>query len=320
VDALQRLVAQTRHAVKARLTRRRFLGTTLAAVASAPFVARGATSGGFEIGLAADAQYADVDPKGTRFYRKSIDRLTEAIEHCNARDLAFCAHLGDVIDRDWKSFEEIMRPFARSRHRWHQLLGNHDFEVLDTEKPRVPGRMGMAWRHGVIDHGEFRFAILDTNDVSTYAHAAGTPGRADGEAQLARVKEAKLPQAQPWNGGIGVKQLAWFESACQEARRAGRKVIVLAHQPAVPGEQHSIWNAPEVLAAIDRHSNVVAWVNGHNHAGGFTERNGVPYVTLRGMVETPNTSAFATARVLDDRLIITGHGREPSRELVFRKA
>ena len=118
-------------AMKTTITRRRFIGTAVSAAASIPMVARGAADAGFEIGLVADAQYADIDAKGTRFYRQSIARLGEAIEHFNARDLAFGVHLGDLIDREWKSFDEISQPLARSRHRWHQLLGNHDFEVLD---------------------------------------------------------------------------------------------------------------------------------------------------------------------------------------------
>jgi hypothetical protein len=39
---------------------------------------------------------------------------------------------------------------------------------------------------------------------------------------------------------------------------------------------------------------------------------------MHGMVETATTTAFATAKILPDRLVLTGHGREPSRELVFR--
>jgi hypothetical protein len=39
---------------------------------------------------------------------------------------------------------------------------------------------------------------------------------------------------------------------------------------------------------------------------------------MHGMVETAETTAFATARVLADRIVLTGHGREPSRELKFR--
>jgi manganese-dependent ADP-ribose/CDP-alcohol diphosphatase len=300
------------------MNRRHFINRTAAAIVAAPFVARGATTNGFEIGLVADAQYADVDPKGTRFYRASLGRLAEAVEHFNARELAFCVHLGDLIDREWRSFDEITRPLTQTRQRWHHLLGNHDFEVLDEHKPDVPGRLGMAQRYGGFEHGGFRFLVLDTNDVSTYAHAAGTPERVEAEQELARVTVAKLVQAKPWNGAIGARQLAWFDRECATARAAKQKIIVLAHHPVYPANQHNLWNAAEVLALLDRHSQIVAWINGHNHAGNFGERNGVPFLTVHGMVETPNTTAFATAKILDDRIVLTGHGREPSREMKFR--
>ena len=301
------------------LTRRNFIRTAIAGAAVTPLLVRGAAvERGFEIGLVAAAQYADVEAKGTRFYRESISKLGAAVEHFNGRDLAFCVHLGDLIDREWKSFDEITKPLVSSRQRWHQLLGNHDFDVLDEHKASVPKRMGMAWRYGSFDHGAFRFVVLDTNDVSTYAHASGTPRHAAAAKELARIEAAKLPQAKPWNGGLGAEQLTWFDRTCTEARGAARKVIVLAHHPVFPDNQHNLWNATEVLAAVDRHTHVVAWINGHNHAGAFGERNGVPYVTMRGMVETRDTTAFATARVLADRIVLSGHGREPSRELKFR--
>lgn len=302
-------------------TRRAFLKTATLATAGIPFVSRGAAaaSAGFEIGLVADAQYADIDAKGTRFYRASVARLGAAVEHFNGRDLAFCAHLGDLIDREWRSFDEIMRPLAGSRHRFHHLLGNHDFDVLDELKPKVPGRLELPHRYYTFDHGGFCFVVLDTNDVSTYAHRPGSAEHATATQQLDRLKAAQAKQAQSWNGGIGPAQLAWMNRTCSAARVAGRKVIFLAHHPVSPASGHVVWNDSEVLALIDRHRNVVAWLNGHNHAGAFGERHGVPYVTLRGMVETADTTAFATARVLADRMIINGHGREPSRELVFRK-
>ena len=298
-------------------TRRRFLQTTLAA-AAAPWVVRGATTAGFEIGLVADAQYADVEPKGTRFYRESIGKLGVAVEEFNRRELAFCVHLGDFIDRNWTSFDAISRSLAPSRHRWHQLLGNHDFDVLDQEKANVPKRLGMAWRYGSFQHAGFEFVILDTNDVSTYAHPVGAPESEAAKRELARIEAANVRQAKPWNGGLGSAQMQWLERTLTEARSAGRKVIIFAHHPVFPADQHNLWNSDEVLALIDRRPGVVAWINGHNHAGAFGERNGVPFVTMRGMVETRDTSAFATARILSDRIVLNGHGREPSRELRFR--
>lgn len=300
------------------MNRRHFIKASATAVVAAPFIARGAAAHGFEIGLVADAQYADVEPKGTRFYRAAVGRLGEAVEHFNGRELAFCAHLGDLIDREWKSFDEITKPLAGSRRRWHQLLGNHDFEVIDAHKAAVPKRLGMAWRYGAFEHDGIRFLVLDTNDVSTYAHAAGTPEHAEAEVELARVTAAKLPQGKPWNGALGARQLAWFDRECASARTARQKVIVLAHHPVYPDNPHNVWNSAEVLAVIDRHPHVVAWINGHNHAGSFGERNGVPFLTLRGMVETADTTAFATAKILSDRIILNGHGREISREMKFR--
>lgn len=304
--------------MKPRISRRTFIGATVGAVAGAPLILRGATKQGFEIGLVADAQYADVDAKGTRFYRKSVARLGEAVDHFNGRDLAFCVHLGDLIDRDWKSFDEISRPLGSSRHRWHQLLGNHDFEVIDERKTAVPGRLGMAWRHGAFSHHGFRFVVLDTNDVSTYAHAVGTRERSEAETELVRLQMAKVRQAKPWNGAMGVKQLTWLEQTLASARAAAEKVVIFAHHPVYPDNEHNLWNSAAVLALIERQPHVVAWINGHNHAGAFGEKSGVPFVTMKGMVETADTTAFATARILDDRLLLTGHGREPSRELKFR--
>ncbi len=301
-----------------RLTRRHFLRTATAALGAAPFIARGATAAGFEIGLVADSQYADIEPRGSRFYREGLPRLAEAMEAFNRRDLACCLHLGDLIEKDWPSFDAILAPLARSRHRWHHLLGNHDFDVPDALKPQVPARMGLTARYYAFDHGAFRFVALDSNDVSTYAHPAGTPDQAAGARELAQVQAAGLAQAKPWNGGVGAAQLAWLERTCTEARNEGRKVILCAHHPVAPDDSHLIWNAADVLALIARHRNVVAWFNGHNHAGAFEVRDGVPFVTLRGMVETATTTAYATARILADRIVLTGHGREPSRELVFR--
>jgi 3',5'-cyclic AMP phosphodiesterase CpdA len=209
-------------------------------------------------------------------------------------------------------------PLARSRLRWHQVLGNHDFDVQDGRKAQVPEKLGMPARYRDFEYGGFRFVILDTNDVSTYAYAAGTPERAEAERELARLQAANVRQAKPWNGGIGAKQLAWFEGICRDAAARGEKVIVLAHHPVYPDNEHNVWNADAVLAAVDRQPNVVAWLNGHNHKGGYGVRNGVGYLTLHGMVETADTNAFATVRVYPDRLVVTGHGREPERELRLR--
>ena len=67
--------------------------------------------------------------------------------------------------------------------------------------------------------------------------------------------------------------------------------------------------------AARRHRCVAAYFNGHNHAGGFAERKGIPYLTFRSMLHQPEITAFAVVDVHPGRIVITGHGREESRVL-----
>jgi hypothetical protein len=62
---------------------------------------------------------------------------------------------------------------------------------------------------------------------------------------------------------------------------------------------------------------VAAYISGHNHAGHYGELDGVHYLTVPGMVDTPEQSAFAVARVYENRIEIDGEGRVEDRTLRF---
>ena len=298
-------------------SRRRFLARSTAALAVGTR-GLGAVAAPVRLGLVADAQYADVPAQGLRHYRRSLARLEAAVADFAELPLAGCVHLGDLIDRDWSSFAPMLATLGRSRHRWHHVLGNHDFDVREEEKAKVPALLGLPVRRGSFDLPGWRCLLLDTNDVSRYAHPAGSPAREAAELELTRLVAARVRQAKPWNGGVGPAQLRWFEAECAAARREGRRVLVFSHHPVWPVGDHCVWNAAEVLAAVDRQPNVAAWLNGHHHAGALGERHGVPYVTLRGMVETADTTAYSVASLHADRLILEGRGREPAQELALR--
>jgi hypothetical protein len=63
---------------------------------------------------------------------------------------------------------------------------------------------------------------------------------------------------------------------------------------------------------------VAAYVNGHNHAGNYGQRDGIHYLTLKGMVDTEQTS-YAVIEIYADRLVVKGFGREKERELPLPK-
>ena len=62
---------------------------------------------------------------------------------------------------------------------------------------------------------------------------------------------------------------------------------------------------------------VVAWFNGHNHAGNYAKRNGIHFVTIQGMVDTPDSNAYGVLDIYPGLLKIRGSGRVPDRVLEF---
>ena len=132
---------------------------------------------------------------------------------------------------------------------------------------------------------------------------------------MAATPLPKLPKGTPtWNGALGQAQLAWLEKNLNEAKRAGEKVILFCHFPVFPKDVHNLWNAKHVLSVLTRHPHVVAYMNGHNHAGGYGKLSGQHYVTFKGMVNTHET-AYSVVHVHRDRLEIKGEGRQQDKTL-----
>jgi manganese-dependent ADP-ribose/CDP-alcohol diphosphatase len=300
------------------ISRRTFLAGGAAAL---PVFIRAAEKPSLHLGLIADPQYADIPPIATRHYRESIKKLTEAVAHFNAQELDFCVNVGDTIDKEWKSFDEILKPLEKLRHKFYHLLGNHDFDLPDGLKAKAPKRLGMEQRYYSVTQNGFCLVMLDTNDVSVYAQAAAAKETTEAMRVLNAFARSGVAHAQPWNGAVGLAQMKWFEDTCKKAAEAKQKVIAFAHHPIYPfPHNHNAWNSDALLQLISRNRNVVAWINGHNHQGNFAVVDDVPFFTLKGMVETPDTNAYATARILPDRIVISGKGREPDNEVRFRNA
>lgn len=81
-----------------------------------------------------------------------------------------------------------------------------------------------------------------------------------------------------------------------------------------------VWNFDQLLTIIRSHSSVVCYMSGHDHEGGYhlDQETGVHHVTLEGVIETPpDSNAFGTVAVYDDRMVLKGNGRIPDRVLLF---
>jgi predicted phosphodiesterase len=273
----------------------------------------------FRFGVIADPQYADLEPNLTldRYPANSLVKLRAAIEEFNRHDLAFVVTLGDIIDREWKSFDAILPVYEALRHPKYFLLGNHDFAVAPVHLGTVPARVGMPSPYYDFSLSGYRFIALDGNEVSVFAPPEGDPRRQEAKDRMKALENAGASNGQRWNGSIGDVQYDWFAAKLREAKAVGEKVIVMNHYPIFPDNSHNALDSGRMLALLAEQDHVVAYLNGHNHAGNFGVSGDVYFINFKGMVDTGDTSAYAIVSVHADRLEITGFGREESRVLAL---
>ena len=269
------------------------------------------------IGLMADAQYADKDTAGSRYFRRSIMKLGAAVAWFNRSAPDMVVHLGDLIDEGWENFDAPLAQLGQLAMPCHHVPGNHDFAVGEKRLPEVPARLSCAERWRELIHRDWSLLFLDSNMLSTFAWPEGSDERKAAVVFLADLKATGASQARPYNGGLGPEQRAWLEKKLAEIARAGRKCLIFCHQPVYPVGSHGLLDAGPVSAILARHSGTVAaWINGHNHDGGYEREHGIHFLTLHGMVETEYENAHALLTIEPERLVIQGAGREPDRELL----
>lgn len=313
------------------VTRRTFLAagpatavlTSFAGAAMAETQQGNGGIGPFRFGVVADPQFAPVVPnlKSNRYYGNSLWKLSEAVAEFNKHDdLAFVVTLGDIIDRHWESYAHILPVYDTLRHRKVFLLGNHDFEVAGDYLRSVVRTAGMPAAYYDFAVNGVRFVVLDGNDLSTFAPPADDPRRALAEERLGALTAAGAENAQTWNGSFTEDQFAWLDGRMRAARDAGERVIALCHWPVYPANQHNLWDSERVVDLLSGYPNFIAWFNGHNHAGNYGEVAGKHFLNFKGMVDTPDNTAYAIVSVHPDRIEIEGFGREESRTLSLTSA
>jgi hypothetical protein len=190
------------------------------------------------------------------------------------------------------------------------VLGNHD---LDIERKQLLGRLGMknAWYE--FECRGWRFLVLDGMD---YSIKGGWPETSEnyrrGRELLEKLRAAGAREAQDWNGAIGEAQRQWLDRALADATGRKQRAIVFCHFPVLPEacrSEHLLWNCEEILAIVEKHKAAAAWINGHDHAGGYALRKGVHHLTLPGLVETDPEAACGVMDVYEGRLTYRRAGK-----------
>jgi predicted phosphodiesterase len=268
----------------------------------------------FSFGIIADVQYADYDAVGTRFYRSSTEKLREAVASFKKDSVSFIINLGDLIDHDYVSFKPVLDIIGSSAINAYHVAGNHDFSVEKRLKKRLPVLASSKAGYYSFSYDNFRFIFLNGNEISTYISNNKTDIK-EAEENLSLMKGKGEVNAVNWNGGFSRKQIDWLTGELTKAAAQNEKVFLICHFPVFPENVHNLLNYKEVLTILENYGNIIAWFNGHNHAGNYGNYNMTHFVTFKGMVETENSNSFAVVEVYKNKIWIKGSGREKNQIL-----
>jgi len=98
-----------------------------------------------------------------------------------------------------------------------------------------------------------------------------------------------------------------------------QRVIVFSHMPLRPLDAaENLWNNEEIIEILENSSNVVAFINGHNHAGDYVFKNGIHYITIFGMVDTMINS-YGILEIYKNSLELKGYGNQKTLHLTINE-
>jgi 3',5'-cyclic AMP phosphodiesterase CpdA len=157
---------------------------------------------------------------------------------------------------------------------------------------------------------QWRFIFLNGLDISLIGNLSGSIEYKKASIILKKLEKTGAAGAKPWNGTLGKQQIKWLKKELREAKRRDQQIVVLCHYPLYPENSPQIlWNGAEIREILETDPNVKAYFNGHVHISQYFKKNGVNYISFRGMVEGEENS-FAIVSVYKDSLVVKGFGKE----------
>lgn len=253
------------------LGRRAFLsgGTLLLATTAVhrPMFGAGYDANDLKVGLVTDLHYADKPSSGSRHYRETLGKLSEAGQHFQKHRPEFVVELGDFVDAadsvqaELGYLQRVNREFSAINTKRHYVLGNHCVHTL-TKQEFLDG-VEQEKSYYSFDSGEFHFVVLD----SCF--------RSDGQPYGRKNFVWTDPNVPP-------AELQWLRDDLKQTKK---KTVVFAHQRLDVSTQHGVKNAEDVRSVLEESGNVLAVFQGHSHKNDHNDIGGIHYCTLVAMVE-----------------------------------
>ena len=237
--------------------------------------------------LITDLHYADKEAAGTRHYRETPAKLSQAAEQWRAEKPDFLAVLGDLIDaaKDVQTelgyLRQIRGELDKIELPKHYVLGNHCVDTL-TKQEFLNG-VGQEKSYYSFDQGNVHFVVLDACF------------RSDGVSYQRKNFEWTDPN-------IEKREVDWLR---KDLADTDKPTIVLVHQRLDVEGPYGIKNAAAVRNVLESSGKVLAVFQGHSHENEHRMIKGIHYCTLVAMVEGAfeDSNGFSVASVYQDGTI-----------------
>jgi len=273
----------------------------------------------FSFGVLADIQYADQPTANLREYRESIGKLQHCASALRSEKTSFVIQLGDLVDGGLDNLNLILPVFEGIRGPRYSALGNHDFSA---GREVLLKRLSMPAAYYDFAAQGWRFVVLDGMQQSVGGGwPQSDPHYRAGRAMLDQLEAEHAINAKDWDGALGEQQREWLRGVLAKAARNGERAIVFCHFPALAEScrpEHLLWDHRQVLDILESSPAVAAYMNGHDHRGGYAEKNGIHYVTFSAMVEHDSGQSCNVVDVYSDRLTLRTAGSAQGRQLKMR--
>ena len=250
-----------------------------------------------KVGLVTDMHFADKPAAGTRFYRETLDKLSEAATKFRESSIELLVELGDFIDAaesvdvELKYLRRIQKEFAELCPDRHYVLGNHCVDTLQKEE--FLSEVGQEKSYYSFDRQGTHFIVLDA-----CFRTDGTPyGRKNFQ-----WTDANIPPT----------ELEWLQA---DLAATSLPTIVLAHQRLDPSGSHEVRNSKSVRELLEKSGKVRLVMQGHSHKNDLQDINGIHYCTLVAMVEGSGAenNGYSTLEIMSDQSFrITGFRQQKS--------
>ena len=258
---------------------------TLLLVCGLLFWVQGYTNAsGLKFAQISDAHFLQKSPNTTfKMIAETPNLLDDAIDQVNTTpNVDFVVFTGDLIDKPFVDELNAVIPHVNKLNvPWYFSFGNHDVCIggylskkvyMDVLKENNPDYNFEKPYYSFVPKKGYKVIVLDSNiDTELTSH-----------------------------GYIYPEQLKWLDEELKNSQKD--IVLIFMHVPTVepfPSPNHTMKNAGEVNAIIEKYKNPIGVFTGHYHTTKVIQKGNVLYVSCPSLASYPN--AFRMVNITKKR-------------------